>query len=190
MKQKIIYKKRHIINQGISTLEFALMLPILLTLVIGVVEFSRALQCNNIISNISREGANLASRTLVAPSTIISVLTFTASPLDMKNHGIMYISKIKGVDGGNNTIVSVIDSQQRSQASEGNTRLASKLWVCPSWAASSCIVPGAINSKTVALPFPLALGSEIYYVELGYEYIPFSGYLIQQNLNLYSFTLL
>ena len=190
MNRKAIHQQRHGITRGISTVEFALMLPILLTLVIGVVEFSRALQYNNIISNISREGANLASRTLVTPSTIISVLTFTAAPLDMKNHGVMYISKIKGVDGGNNTVVSVIDSQQRSQATEGNTNLASKLWACPSWAVSSCMVPSAINSKTVALPFPLAIGSDVYYVEIAYEYVPLSGYLIQENLDLYSFTLL
>jgi uncharacterized protein (UPF0333 family) len=190
MNTTVINRRHRDNNKGISTLEFALMFPILLTLVIGVVEFSRALQYNNIIANISREGANLASRTLVAPPTIISVLTFTASPLDMKNHGVMYISKIKGVDGGNNTIVSVIDSQQRSQASEGNTNLASKLWACPSWEFSSCVVPSSINGKTVALPFPLAIGSDVYYVEIAYEYVPFSGYLIQENLDLYSFTLL
>jgi hypothetical protein len=190
MSLKTSQCKRRKEMQGISTLEFALMLPILLTLVIGVVDFSRALQSNNIIANMSREGANLASRTLVTPSTIISVLTFTASPLDMKNHGIMYISKIKGIDGGNNTIVSVIDSQHRSQASEGNLTMASKLWACPSWSASRCVVPGAVNGKTVVLPFPLAIGSEVYYVELGYEYVPFSGYLIQENLQLHTYTLL
>jgi hypothetical protein len=52
------------------------------------------------------------------------------------------------------------------------------------------VVPSSINGKTVALPFPLAIGSDVYYVEIAYEYVPFSGYLIQENLDLYSFTLL
>lgn len=175
---------------GISTIEFALMLPILLMLVIGVVDLSRALQCNNIISNMSREGANLASRTLLKPSTIISVMSSTASPLDMINHGVMYVSKIKGVDGGNNTVVSVIDMQQRSQVSEGNTKILSRLWACSNWATSTCIIPSEISRKTITLPFALALGSEIYYVEIGYEYIPVSRYLIAENLDFYTFTML
>jgi len=191
MKKIIRLPKNPLGARGISMLEFALILPILLTLLLGVMDFSRAIQFNNIISNMSREGANLASRTLQSSASIISVLHFTAAPLDMKNHGIMYISKIKGVDGGNNTVIAVIDEQQRSQSSEGKMTLNSRLWTCNAWTTgSACIIPTATAGRTVTLPFPLAIGGEVYFVEVVYEYPPVTGYLIHTNLDLYSSTLL
>jgi len=178
-------------SQGISMVEFALILPILLTLLLGVIDFSRAIHFNNIISTMSREGANLASRTSQSSESIISVLNFTSAPLDMRAHGIMYISRIKGVSGGNNTVIAVVDEQQRPKSNDGNMALNSRLWTCPSWTSSGkCNVPTSTLSRTVTLPFPLTLGGEVYFVEVVYEYLPFTGYLIQTDLDLYSSTFL
>jgi len=178
-------------SQGISMVEFALILPILLTLLLGVIDLSRAIHFNNIISTMSREGANLASRTSQSSESIISVLNFTSAPLDMHAHGIMYISRIKGVSGGNNTVIAVVEEQQRPKSSDGNMTLSSRLWACPSWTSSGvCNIPASTLSRTVTLPFPLTLGGEVYFVEVVYEYLPFTGYLIQTDLDLYSSTFL
>jgi len=47
-------------RQGTVSLEFALVLPILLMLLLGVIEFSRALQVGQMVTNVAREGARQA----------------------------------------------------------------------------------------------------------------------------------
>ena len=52
-------------RKGVAAVEFALVLPILLVLVFGIIEFSLVLFDKQIITNASREGARLG---IVAPS--------------------------------------------------------------------------------------------------------------------------
>jgi Flp pilus assembly protein TadG len=47
-------------NRGQSVIEFALLLPILLLVVFGITEFSRAWMTVNILNQAAREGARLA----------------------------------------------------------------------------------------------------------------------------------
>ena len=49
--------------RGNTLIEFALVLPILLLLIFGVVDYGRAIQFANILTGISGESANLAART-------------------------------------------------------------------------------------------------------------------------------
>ena len=50
-------KRKHSNQKGSAAVEFALVLPILLVLVFGIVEFSLALYDKAVITNASREGA-------------------------------------------------------------------------------------------------------------------------------------
>jgi Flp pilus assembly protein TadG len=54
-------------NRGQSVIEFALVLPILLLVVFGITEFSRAWMTVNILTQAAREGARLA--VVTAPDT-------------------------------------------------------------------------------------------------------------------------
>jgi len=49
-------------SDGAALVELAIILPVLLLLAFGVFELGRAIQAKNIITNMSREGANLAAR--------------------------------------------------------------------------------------------------------------------------------
>ena len=84
---------------GQSLVELAFALPLLVILALGIFDFSRAIQANNIITNMSREGANLASRTSVAPLDIMNSLASTAKPLSMSDHGAIYITQVTMVGG-------------------------------------------------------------------------------------------
>jgi Flp pilus assembly protein TadG len=64
-------------------IELALILPILLLLGFGGTELSHAILYNNMLINMSREGANLASRTTQSPQFIIDALNHTSAPLKM-----------------------------------------------------------------------------------------------------------
>jgi len=50
-------KRKHLNQKGAAAVEFALVLPVLLVLVFGIVEFSVALYDKAVITNASREGA-------------------------------------------------------------------------------------------------------------------------------------
>lgn len=80
--------------RGAAAVEFLFCLPLLLMLLIPVVDLARVIQANMVLTNISREGANLASRTSVSPQDIMASLAATALPLDMRTHGTIHITRI------------------------------------------------------------------------------------------------
>jgi hypothetical protein len=86
-------------SSGQSVVELALVLPVLMAMALGVYDLARAIQANNIIVNMSREGASLASRTTRDPQDIMDSLAFTAEPLAVHTDGMMYITKGKVTNG-------------------------------------------------------------------------------------------
>jgi len=78
---------------GQSTVELALVLPVLVVLAFGVYDFSRAILANNAVINMSREGASLASRSTRDPQDVMDALAFSVPSLPMKTDGMMYITK-------------------------------------------------------------------------------------------------
>jgi len=95
-------------TRGQALVELAIILPILTLLFLGVFDFSRAIYTKNMITNVSREGANLASRDSQLmqqdPQTVMNTLAETAQPLDMQNNGMIYITVVQGASSGNPTI--------------------------------------------------------------------------------------
>lgn len=81
-------------NKGQSLLELALSLLLLFSLILGVFDLSRAIQANNIVSNMSREGANLAARApTIAHQDIMNSMASTAQWLTNKDAaGNMYLT--------------------------------------------------------------------------------------------------
>jgi hypothetical protein len=164
-------------------------MPLLLLLTLGVADLGLAILFNNILINMSREGANLASRTAQTPTFIIDTLSHTAAPLNMATQGMSLLTKVKAVDGGSGTVMTVVTEQTR--AINGKTSLASKLWVCPSWAGSgACNLPASNESRTVTLPFTLALGYEVHVMETLYDYTPLTNFVLSNSQVLYARTLL
>lgn len=193
MRKNSHLKGRHA-SAGQSMIELAIILPMLLILVLGVVDFGRAILFNNILVNMSREGANLAARTPSTPSpfrNIIKALNRTAAPLDMGAHGMVYIFRIKGVTVGG-TVEAHVEELYRSPNSDGYELLASKLW-------NNCSVWNIDNGKCTSFPstlaisgwtLPLADGDEVRVAEIIYRYTPLTTYVMQNTVDLYSSTVL
>jgi Flp pilus assembly protein TadG len=57
-------------KDGQSTIEFALVLPILLLVLFGITEFGRAIMVTNILNTASREGARLAAVSAVGDTIV------------------------------------------------------------------------------------------------------------------------
>jgi Flp pilus assembly protein TadG len=81
-------------EEGIATLEFALILPILMILTFGVIDFGGLIHARLVITNVSREGGSLASRDIKVGSDLLTMLMASGTPLDLNTSGRIYISKI------------------------------------------------------------------------------------------------
>ena len=153
---------------GIAAIEMGFLLPILVFLTLPVIDFGRAIQANQILVNLTREGANLASRdSNDTPQVIMNTLSATTPPLKMPQRGMIYITKIMGycaVSGPNCAATNVVLEQYEwlsgwQQASGAVP--ASKIWNCggsgSSWAGDgSC---GGIPSGGNAPPVSFMAGS-------------------------------
>lgn len=165
--------------KGSALIELALVLPVLLVLVFGVVDFARAIQYSNVLVSISREGANLASRTGETPQNILRALVDTAAPLKMSTDGMVYLSRVVGRADGTGQI----EAQYR--AASGDTTLPSRLgWTCSTWVSNVCTVP---NSRPViTLDMTLRTGETVYVVEALYDYDVLIRYVMKTAPQLYS----
>ncbi len=109
MKQTITLKGKSG-EKGQAVVELALVLPfVLASLLFGVFDYSRAIHAKSIITQMSREAANLVSR----PNTSLTgddaidfqnamyFIAKDASQLDMQHWGMMYITKVQYVGSSN-----------------------------------------------------------------------------------------
>ena len=154
---KILSDKR-----GIATLELALLLPFLMLMLLGIFDYSRAIHAKNIITNMSREGANLAARSGIDLRTTaqeyMDAIAYTAQPLNMQANGKIYISVVQGV-GSPGSVISTVKTKYTWTG--GGISPVSKI--------------GAENSPATGLgPLSqtngLASGETVYVVEVFYHY--------------------
>jgi len=145
-------------SAGQALVEAALIAPLLVLLVVGVYEFSRAIQANNIIANMSREMANLASRTTTAPADVMSAVALTSQPLNMTGNGMMYITVV--TDETNSNGVSLGKAKVTSQYSWGSN---------PQW-ASKIGASGNTANLSMFPKYPLSNGNTAYIAEVYYNY--------------------
>ncbi len=93
IKQK---SSRVYLNQrGVAALEMALILPVMLVLAFVIVDFGRLIQARLVVTNLSREGASLASRDELQPAQLIQMLQSGASPINLASDGRIYIWRIR-----------------------------------------------------------------------------------------------
>lgn len=141
-------------HKGSAFVELAIVLPLLVLLALGVFDFARAIHAKNMITNMSREGANLASRTTTNGTDIMNAIAYTSQPLDMTNNGAIYITEVQGKTDEGSTLPKII-----SQSSwRGKTSPPSKI--------GSSIGSTAKNLNALNL----ADGETVHAVEVYYHY--------------------
>lgn len=85
-------QKKHGSSRGQSLVEMALLLPILLVLVIGAIEFGRLFYTKIVITNAAREGAYYLSTHINDYNGVTAPNTLLAAQNDAKNSGISSIT--------------------------------------------------------------------------------------------------
>lgn len=86
---------RHHGARGASAVEFALVLPVIIVLALGIIEFGNFFTARFIIVNAAREGASLASRDIQSAQQLMTLMQQAATPLDLQNKGRIYIRRIR-----------------------------------------------------------------------------------------------
>jgi len=195
-------------QRGVAAVEAALLLPLLMLLLFGMVDAARALQANIIMTNIGREGANLVSRGNTDLETgsqdILFALMSSAPPLDVGNQGMVYITRVMGVVTNNVSRNVVLDQYRWDDAGralgfrKSGYKPVSKVYNCGSWSSTSgkCTAFTSSNRPGVTLMAgKLDDGEVVYVVETFYRYdMLFSGFassalsLPDFGPDLYSFT--
>ena len=185
-------------QRGLAAVEFALLLPVLLLLLFGMIDAGRALQANIIMTNIGREGANLVARGNTQLETgsqdIIYALMASAPPLNVNQQGMVYITRVMGVVSGGVSRSVVLD-QYRWDDPERNLGFrasgyapASKVYGCTSWTAGLC---SSVSSKSrpaaAAMEGKLGDGEVVYVVETFYRFDMLLASYTVNNLGLSTF---
>jgi hypothetical protein len=194
--------RTHRSQSGGAAIEFLLCLPLLLLLAFPVVDLARVIQANIILTNISREGANLSTRTAGSEQTIMESLAATALPLDMRKYGAIHITKVLA-NRANGATRNVVIAQHRWV--KGSYVPSNGVWTCGAggshWnAAGKCVglPPVAAAPEIKVMQGKLQDGDVVYLVEAFYRFpLLFSGMdfgsgfvLPSFNPNLYAFTIL
>jgi Flp pilus assembly protein TadG len=80
-------------RSGQALLEFVFIATFMLILAFGLIDFARALIARQVLTNVTREGANLASRGTSMTNAMQAVIT-SASPLNLNQTGCVILSSV------------------------------------------------------------------------------------------------
>ncbi len=147
-------------ERGVSAVEFALLLPVMVTLYLGTVEISQGIAADRKVSLTARTAADLVSQvSTVTNSDMTNVLNATSTvmaPFGSSNLKVT-VSSIK-IDANGNATVDWSDTLNGTARSKGST---------------------------VTLPTALKVAnSYLIWSEVSYSYKPTIGYLISGTLSL------
>lgn len=167
-------------SRGGAAVEFLLCLPLLILLALPVFDLARLLQAHMILTNMSREGANLASRTGQNQQVLMDSLAATAPPLNMQSNGMIHITKILAHASKGVTRNVVIGQYRWAQGSYVPTK---GVWTCGAagtyWDGTGTCkgFPAPASSPEVnVMTGQLEDGDVIYLVEVFYQFpLLFSG---------------
>jgi len=158
-------------TKGAAFVELAIVLPLLVLLALGVFDFARAIHAKNMITNMSREGANLASRSAIPGTNIMNAIAYTAQPLDMINNGTIYLTVVQGQ--GNEETGSVVPMIQSQISWRNKSNPQSK-------------IGSAGNVAQSLASLNLAEGETVYSVEIFYRYRGMFFHYLGLDKQLYS----
>ncbi len=150
--------------RGAAALEFAILLPLLCLMIFGIIDIGRLVEARLVVTNVSREGANLASRDLKSGADLLTYLSDSSSPIDLVNSGRIYVTTITA-----GTSAASPDPAIASQISTGNLAASSAI----SSSATDLGLTAALYGHLVYNPANQVadiLGVSV--VEVYYQYMP------------------
>lgn len=158
--------------RGVALLEFALFAPVLLAMILSGFELGNFALANNRVQRLASMTADLVAQsgtgkvgaTEAQIYDLFSAIDLTAQPFDLRSHGRVVITAVKGTDNDNN---GVVENRILWQRFDGNFVSAAPELGCN------------LTSDLANLPNSrmLPLDEILFHVQVTYEYQPvFSSY--------------
>jgi Flp pilus assembly protein TadG len=180
-------------DSGQTLLEFALVVPLVLALVLGVVEASYAVLDQHVVSKLTREGSNLISRDTSLADAATALRSMSSGPVNFNN-------------GSSKVIFSVVKKVATTTATNYNKPVLYQRLVYGSYAGASILNNSggafgsgpeytAVNSDNDAslrvsnVPTTMATGGLLYITEIFTRHpliTPFDRFGVQMPTTLYS----
>lgn len=157
-------------SRGTALIEFALILPILIILVMATVDFGRLIQARLIISNVSREGGSIAARQTTVDTSLITMLKESGKPLNLiGTDGKIIITRVRA--GASATAPNPTIATQNTRGTLGrNSTIGTVVGASPNLAAS---IYNHLRYNATNLTSDIA---EVTVVEVFYKYRPITPF--------------
>jgi hypothetical protein len=191
--------RRHLAgNRGQSLLEFALIMPFVLLVALGVIEIGYALLDQHVVTKLTREGSNLISRDVKINDVVTAMRNMSTRPVDFNTRSRMVLTVLrKGGTPGTPNYDQVIVYQRHEFGSLTGTGITSVLQTRGAGAYRGSPDYEAINADSDTriqlsrLPASLTLerGNSIYVTEIFTRHdliTPLSGFGVTVPGTLYS----
>jgi Flp pilus assembly protein TadG len=156
---------------GQSVVEFALVLPLLVLIVLGVAELGWALLDEHVVTRLSREGSNLISRDTSLLDAGTAVTSMSSPPVDFTNGSTLIFSVVKTGATTGTTNYGKLTLYQRYQfgnftgTSQVTTVGTGSFGGAPDYIAANA--DGDANLQVTSLPTSLVpIGGMIYITEI------------------------
>lgn len=157
-------------QRGQSLIEFALVLPLLILIVFGVVEVSYALFDQHIVTKLTREGSNLISRSTSLGDAMNAMRTMSSAPVDLDGQSRLIFSVVRNVPtvGAANYNRAILAQRYAygglSATSTIQTQGGASFGGAPEYAAAN--QDNNTNLRVTNLPVTLSLGASLYVTEI------------------------
>jgi Flp pilus assembly pilin Flp len=158
-------------ERGQSMVEFAMILPLLLVVVLGVVEVSYALMDQHVVTKLTREGSNLISRDTSLKDAAAALKAMSSRPVDFDTNSKLIFSVIrKGATTGTSNFGQDILYQRLefgalSAASVLQTKGAAT-YGPPDYQAANADADTGLQLKSLPAGLVVGTGSMVYVTEV------------------------